>query len=68
MGATMQNRQIVKISGESVGGKIVRTCPNCKIQKDLNDFGLRTMKGAGPMGEDIVTNQSWCRPCRKGHF
>jgi hypothetical protein len=60
-------RQIVKLNGESVGGKVVRTCPHCATQKDINEFGLRTFKGAGDRGEDVVTNQSWCRQCRSGH-
>jgi len=60
-------RQIVKIKGESVDGRVVRTCPKCETQKDINEFGLRTLRGAGGRGEDVVTNQSWCRPCRSGH-
>lgn len=59
-------RPTVKINAESIGGKVVRTCPKCKIQKDIDEFGLRTMKHAGDNGEDLVTNQSWCRPCRTG--
>ncbi len=58
-------RPLVKILGETdPWGKVYRTCPHCEVSKPLDDFGLRTFKNAGPGGEDVVTNQSWCRPCR----
>lgn len=40
-----------------VDGRPVRRCPCCKELKDLNEFGLRTVRG-------VVANQSWCRDCR----
>ncbi len=58
-------RPEVRINAESVGGKVVRTCPHCKSQKAIDEFGLRTLKRAGESGEDVVTNQSWCRSCRR---
>lgn len=47
-----------------VDGRPVRRCPHCKELKDLNDFGLRRLKGAGQNGADVVANQPWCRDCR----
>ena len=58
-------RPTVKINSQSVDGKAVRTCPKCGVQKEIDAFGLRTFRHAGRGGEDIVTNQSWCRHCRK---
>ena len=49
---------------EIVDGVVHRTCPHCKKQKPLKDFGLRRMAGRGEDGSDLVTNQSCCRPCR----
>lgn len=63
-------KPFVKIVGETgSNGEVYRTCPKCGTSKPLNDFGLRTLKKAGPGGEDVITNQSWCRPCRspRGH-
>jgi hypothetical protein len=58
-------RPFVKINGKAdEGGKIYRTCPKCERTKELDEFGLRTLKGAGSGGEDVITNQSWCRTCR----
>jgi len=48
-----------------VDGRPVRRCPCCEELKDLNDFGLRRMKGAGKGGADVVANQTWCRDCRQ---
>lgn len=61
-------RDIVVVQGEpdSETGAVNRKCPSCGVTKPLNDFGLRRMKHAGPNGEDVVRNQSWCRYCRSG--
>lgn len=60
-------RDIVVVQGErDKTGAVHRKCPSCGATKPLNDFGLRRMKGAGPNGEDVVRNQSWCRDCRSG--
>lgn len=47
-----------------VDGRPVRVCPHCGKTKDLNEFGLRRMKGAARDGADVVANQSWCQACR----
>jgi hypothetical protein len=58
-------RPIVKILGvANRDGVAYRTCPRCETQKSMDDFGLRRFKAAGPSGEDVITNQSWCRSCR----
>jgi hypothetical protein len=56
----------VRILGSAIddSGVVYRTCPHCGETKPLNDFGLRRMKNAGPNGEDVIRNQSWCRSCR----
>ncbi len=60
-------RDIVVVQGEKdKTGTVHRKCPSCGVVKPLNDFGLRRMKHAGPNGEDVVRNQSWCRDCRSG--
>lgn len=61
-------RDIVLVQGERdrKTGAVSRKCPSCEVVKPLNDFGLRRMKNAGPNGEDVVRNQSWCRDCRSG--
>ena len=57
-------RTIVQGGFTDEKGVVHRTCPKCKQTKPLDEFGLRTMKGAGPDGEDVIRNQSWCRVCR----
>ena len=58
-------KDIVVVQGERGNtGVVHRKCPRCEVVKPLNDFGLRRMKQAGPNGEDVVRNQSWCRECR----
>lgn len=61
-------RDIVVVQGERdrKTGVVTRKCPSCDTTKPLDDFGLRRMKHAGPNGEDVVRNQSWCRDCRSG--
>lgn len=59
-------RPFVKINGKAdADGKVYRTCPKCNLSKEMDDFGLRRAKKAGPAGEDVITNQSWCRSCRR---
>jgi len=62
----MSPRDIVIVQGEQNAdtGMVERKCPKCGVTKPVNDFGLRRMKHAGPNGEDVIRNQSWCRPCR----
>jgi hypothetical protein len=64
----MKVRDVVVVQGEpGVEGRVVeRRCPNCNVVKPLDDFGMRRLKHAGPNGEDVLRNQSWCRPCRAG--
>jgi len=40
-----------------IDGKPYRRCPCCGELKELNEFGLRILRG-------VVANQSWCRSCR----
>ena len=59
-------RPEVRINADAVvNGVVHRTCPNCNEVKPLDEFGLRKMAGHGKDGSDLVTNQSWCRTCRK---
>lgn len=48
-----------------VNGVAHKKCPNCGQMKPLSEFGLRRMKGAAKDGEDRITDQSWCRDCRR---
>jgi hypothetical protein len=57
-------RTIVQGGFTDEKGIVYRKCPKCAATKPLDEFGLRTMKRAGPDGEDVVRNQSWCRACR----
>ena len=58
-------KDIVLVQGERGDtGVVHRKCPHCAEVKTLNEFGLRRVKHAGPNGEDVVRNQSWCRKCR----
>lgn len=60
-----KDRDIVVVQGEQdKTGAVHRKCPCCEVVKPLNDYGLRRMKHAGPNGEDVIRNQSWCRECR----
>jgi hypothetical protein len=45
-------------------GVTYRMCPKCKVEKPLDDFGLRKMGVKGKHGGDVITNQSHCRACR----
>ena len=53
------------LADKIVDGVVHRTCPHCGEMKPLNDFGLRRMQPAIPGEPPTVTNQSWCRPCRR---
>jgi len=46
-------------------GLLYRRCPECGELKEINEFGLRRFKEAGPEGQDVIRNQSWCRDCRR---
>jgi len=50
---------------EVINGIAHRKCPNCGELKPLDEFGLRRMHGRGREGAELVTNQSWCRNCRR---
>ena len=44
---------------------VYRRCPKCKVLKELDDFGLRTLKrDPDNKGGDTIRIQSWCRECR----
>lgn len=60
----MQKDRVVVQGEQDKTGAVHRKCPCCGVVKPLNDFGLRRMKNAGPNGEDVIRNQSWCRECR----
>jgi hypothetical protein len=61
----MPERNELRINADKVvDGRVHRTCPNCQELKELDEFGLRQILGSGTDGSDLVTNQSWCRPCR----
>ena len=61
-------KDIVVVQGEQdKAGVVHRKCPRCEVVKPLNDYGLRRMKQAGPNGEDVIRNQSWCRECRRAN-
>lgn len=58
-------RPEVKIKADTIiDGVAHRTCPKCKKVKPIDEYGLRKMAGQGQDGNDLLTNQSWCRPCR----
>jgi hypothetical protein len=59
-----KDRVVVQGEQDAKTGTVNRKCPCCEVVKPLNDFGLRRMKHAGPNGEDVIRNQSWCRECR----
>ena len=48
-----------------IKGVVHRECPHCNKLKPLDDFGLRRMAKRGSAGQDLITNQSWCRECRQ---
>ena len=50
-------KPIVQSSGYN-GSQPTRTCPNCKKEKPLSEFGWRKMEN----GE--IRTQSWCKDCR----
>jgi hypothetical protein len=56
----------VRIHGdEIIDGVVHRRCPGpCGKLKPLSEFGIRRMAGQGENGQDLLTNQSWCRECR----
>jgi len=59
-------RDTVRIKVDDIiNGIAHRRCPNCGKLKPLDDFGIRKMAGYGSNGENLVTNQSWCRECRR---
>ena len=60
----MEREEVRIRADEVINGVAHRTCPNCSEMKPLDEFGLRRMKGHGKEGQDLVTNQSWCRTCR----
>ena len=65
MSNVREPRDEVRILADEVkDGKALRTCPNCGKTKPLDEFGLRRIKNGGQDGQDLVTNQSWCRECR----
>ncbi len=47
---------------EIVDGIVHRRCPNCRVLKPLDLFGLRTVRAAD--GSKVFREQSWCRSCR----
>jgi len=58
-------RDTVRIHADKIiDGVAHKECPNCGEMKPLDDFGLRRKKNAGPEGEDVIADQSWCRDCR----
>ena len=59
----MRPKTIIQ-SSRTINGVAYRKCPRCEEEKAIDDFGLRRLAGKGPEGEDVVRNQSWCRPCR----
>lgn len=52
------------LADQIVDGVVHRKCPRCKEVKPLSEFGLRKLKARAAGGSDLVTNQSWCTPCR----
>lgn len=62
-----QTRDEVRVlADEIIDGVVHRCCPKCGELKPLDEFGMRRMAGYGrEEGTDLVTNQSWCRTCRR---
>lgn len=56
--------QLKILADQIFDGVVHRKCPRCKEVKSLSEFGLRKLKARVAGGQDLVTNQSWCTPCR----
>lgn len=61
-----EKRDTVRVRADKViDGVVYRKCPNCGELKPLDEFGLRRMKDQPEEGSNLITNQSWCRVCRR---
>jgi len=60
----MEKPRIKILADHIVDGVVWRTCPHCGEMKPLDDFGLRRIRPTHLGEPPLVTNQSWCRPCR----
>lgn len=60
----MEKPRIKILADRIVNGIAHRACPHCGEMKPIDDFGLRRMRPLQPGEPPMITNQSWCRPCR----
>ena len=62
--STLERAEVRIHADEIIDGIAYKRCPECGELKPLDDFGVRRKKNAGAGGQDVITDQSWCRSCR----